>query len=90
MAIGQALVPPLNFVVDVIFRKYAFSTLQIVGSVVSVSAFLVVLIPVKSKKPTGPGPVFICVIFLRPFIYIWARLTHFKTTKKTQKSVMTR
>ncbi|CBY32408.1 unnamed protein product [Oikopleura dioica] len=52
MAIGQALVPPLNFVVDVIFRQIAFSTLQIVGSVVSVSAFLVVLIPVKSKKPT--------------------------------------
>ena len=59
MAIGQALVPPLNFVVDVIFREIAFSTLQIVGSVVSVSAFLVVLIPVKSKKPTGLGRLFI-------------------------------
>ena len=66
MAIGQALVPPLNFMVDVIVRKYDFSTLQIVGSVVSVSAFLVVLIPVKSKKPTGTGRLFIFVLFLRP------------------------
>ncbi len=66
MAIGQALVPPLNFVVDVIFRQIAFSTLQIVGSVVSVSAFLVVLIPVKSKKPTGLDPIFIFGIYLKP------------------------
>ena len=55
MAIGQALVPPLNFVVDVIFREITFTTLQIVGSVVSVSAFLVVLIPVKSRKAPGRG-----------------------------------
>ena len=55
MAIGQALVPPLNFVVDLIFREFVFSTLQIVGSVVSVSAFLVVLIPVESRKTAGRG-----------------------------------
>jgi hypothetical protein len=50
MSVGQALVAPLNLLVDLIWREEEFSTYQIIGSCLSIAAFSTLLIPLKQKE----------------------------------------
>ena len=45
ISIGAALVAPANLMVDIFARDLAFTTLQVVGSVLSVLALLILLLP---------------------------------------------
>lgn len=52
ISIGAVLIAPANLLIDVFIREFSFTTMQIVGSILSVTALVVLLLPVKEKtKP---------------------------------------
>jgi len=50
ISIGGVLVAPSNLLVDMLIREYEFSTLQIVGSVISVLALIILILPIPKLK----------------------------------------